>query len=155
MTHQEYVAAITKQRSIISRLFKCRENRSKMIEAITKKRYADIIGKFFKADDRLDHAHRGEYYYIVDVYTCSNYIGSNKVDVKLHCRCFNTTMQHWNTGNKVIEVGFISQTFCFDPQMDIVSFIKPMMVPNEEAMNYFEDLKNQMTENFLSLKEEA
>lgn len=151
MTHQEYIEKIARQRSIINRLFKCRENRSKMIQKITEERYADLIGKFFKADDRLKSAMKGGYYYIVGVSTCSNYISSNQVIVELICRTFGTTQQLCDSSTKVIGVDFGINTFRFEPSDDIVKFIEPMLVSKEEAMNCFDDLMNQMTENFLML----
>ena len=151
MTHQEYSEAIAKQRSIISRLFKCRENRSKMIQKITEERYADLIGKFFKADDRMKSAHIGGYYYIVGISTCSNYISSNQVVIELICRYYGTTQQSWDSGMKVIGVDFGSQAFRFEPSKDIVAFIEPMLVPKEEVIADFDGLVSQMKENFLSI----
>lgn len=151
MTHQEYVQAIAKQRSIISRLFKSRESRSKMIQEITEERYANLIGKFFKADDRLKNAMQGNYYYIVGVQTCSNYISSNQVVVELVCRYYGTTQQSWDSGMKVVGVDFGVHTFHFEPSDDIMKFIEPMLVPKEEVVDDFDCLLKQMKANFLSI----
>ena len=94
---------------------------------------------------------KGGYYYIVGVSTCSNYISSNKVVINLICRTFGTTQQLCDSSTKVIGVDFGINTFCFEPSDDIVKFIGPMLVSKEEAMNCFDDLMNQMTENFLML----
>lgn len=137
MTHQEYIEKIARQRSIINRLFKCRGNRSKMIQKITEERYADLIGKFFKADDRLKSAMKGSYYYIVGVSTCSNYISSNKVVINLICRTFGTTQQLCDNSTKVIGVDFGIKTFCFEPSDDIVKFIEPMLVSKSRSDELF------------------
>ena len=152
MTHQEYIKAIQKQQSLISSLFNCRKERSKKIDQIVMERYGSLIGKFFKADDRMPRAHSGAYYHIVGLSTNSNYLMSTQVDIRLICRYLSVSQTiSYDTEMMVTGAEFITQEFPFTPSDDILALIEPMLVSKEEAIGYCEDAFKQVMENFLRI----
>ena len=130
-------------------MFKCRDERSKKIDQIVRERYSGLIGKFFKADERMKSAMIGDYYYIVDIYACSNYVMSNQVDIELICRSYGTCRQGRDA--KVIGVEISNHTFRFRPSDDIIALIGPMLVSKEEVMADYNGLVEEMEKNFLSI----
>ena len=60
MTHEEFLKAVQNERSLIKRLFKSKAKREKAIKRLIKARFAHLVGKFCKVEDKL--------YYIVEVY---------------------------------------------------------------------------------------
>lgn len=60
MTHEEFLKAVQHERSLIKRLFKSKAKREKAIKRLIKERFAHLVGKFCKVEDKL--------YYIVEVY---------------------------------------------------------------------------------------
>lgn len=60
MTHEEFLKAVQHERSLIKRLFKSKAKREKAIKRLIKERFAHLVGKFCKVEDRI--------YYIVEVY---------------------------------------------------------------------------------------
>lgn len=151
MTHQEYKEAIEHQQSLINRLFTWREERSKKIQQLTEERYANLIGKFFKANEELFRADSGKYYFIVGVTTESNYVSSNKVVIRLHCRTYGTTQCSTDNGWRITGVDYVDSTFRFEVNDDIVALLEPMFVSRDEVISDLTDLQNRITSNFLSI----
>ena len=60
MTHEEFLKAVQHERSLIKRLFKSKAKRERAIKRLIKERFAHLVGKFCKVEDKL--------YYIVEVY---------------------------------------------------------------------------------------
>ena len=60
MTHEEFLKAVQRERSLIKRLFKSKAKREKAIKRLIKERFAHLVGKFCKVGGKL--------YYIVEVY---------------------------------------------------------------------------------------
>lgn len=60
MTHEEFLKAVQRERSLIKRLFKSKAKREKAIKRLIKERFAHLVGKFCIIEDKL--------YYIVEVY---------------------------------------------------------------------------------------
>lgn len=152
MTHQEYIKQIDRQRSLINRLFKNREKRSKEIQEITSERYSELIGKFFKANDNLKYLEPGHYFYIVGISTSSNYICSDRVEIKLICQTLSEEIQSTDNGWMLSGLSIYTRTLTFEPEDDIVSLIEPMIVSKEEAMSHFEGQQNKLMENFLEIE---
>lgn len=59
MTHEEFLKAVQYERSLIKRLFKSKAKRERAIKRLIKERFAHLVGKFCKVEDKL--------YYIVEV----------------------------------------------------------------------------------------
>ena len=60
MTHEEFLKAVQHERSLIKRLFKSKAKRERAIKRLIKERFAHLVGKFCKVEDKL--------YYIAEVY---------------------------------------------------------------------------------------
>ena len=53
MTHEEFLKAVQNERSIIKRLFKSKAKRERAIKRLIKERFAHLVGKFCKVEDKL------------------------------------------------------------------------------------------------------
>lgn len=151
MTHEEYKKEIKRQQALINRLFNSRKKRSEEIERITKERYLSLVGKFFRADERLEGASVGEYYYIVGIHSISGHAMDNQVIIRLVCRKFYTEEILYKKRKVVNGVCFLSLYFDFHADEDIEALIEPMLVQEYDVITYFNGLNAKVFENFLTV----
>ena len=154
MTHEEYCEKIREQQSIINRLFKSRENRSRMIDQITNERYKDIIGRFFKIEhdmsDLFPRAIDG-YFYIYAIDASSNYVMSDRVEINLRCRRYGNTVSGIGKDKQITGVYYIEQTFCYHPSRNIREALEPLFVSKEEALKELKEDCERMINDFQKL----
>ena len=146
MTHQEYIAAIKGQQSLIRKLFSSRRRRSEIIVQVTQERYQHLVGKFFRPEGNLFKSAANDiYYYICGIYTTSNYVMSDRVSVEINCRYIGR--MYCDKQIDGICTGY--QTFSFNPDDDLDEILAPMWVDYTKAINTIDGYYAEMKENFL------
>lgn len=141
MTHQDYIKAIEHEQSLIRRLFTSRNRRAEAIDNITAKRYAHLIGKFFRKKNDPDTIYR-----IKEIFTRANYVMSDQVDVVLSCDCIGTTVTGENL-QEIVGLYIHKEQFTIHPSIDIDTHLSGRFVSKEVALERFIDLTVQLKNN--------
>ena len=150
LNHNDFLLAVKKQRTLIRRLLSSRKHRSECIDDLVKHRYNCLVGKFFRPKGGFFRSAASDMlYYVCGVSADCDYIGSDRVDIILHCRHVCLTYQGCGGDRDVISVGFFGQSFNFGVQYNIEEIMSDMWVDDsaalEEMDSYYKDVVINMT----------
>ncbi len=134
-----------------------RKKVSEKIDFIVKERYADLIGKFFVLKDGVKSLSPNKLYQVNDVYSVSDYVGSNTVKIVIKLSTLEKSYDYYldESDYRIFSIFHSSECVEFTVEEDLYDLVKGCIITSEEAMkNYImKDFFGLINETF-SIKEE-